>query len=104
MQDIIDALKEEKQKNSDFKNDQQGGGGGGGAGNKPPLVPPLAQLKLLRAMQIVINSQTAAVDKGIAAAPDDGTRARLQEQAATLGKKQDEIKGIATKMIQELQH
>jgi hypothetical protein len=101
MQDIIDALKEEKQKNSDFKNDQDGGGGG--SGKKPPLVPPLAQLKLLRAMQVVINGQTTSVDKSIVAAPDDGTKAELQNEATALGKKQGEIKGIATKMIKDLQ-
>ncbi len=102
LQDIIDALKEEKAKQSDFKKDQPPGGGGGGGGQKPPLVPPLAQLKLLRAMQVVINGQTASVAKNIDNAPDDGTRTQLQSEASRLGKQQGEIKNIATDIIKKL--
>ncbi len=100
MQDIIDALKEEQQKKSDFQNP---GGGGGGGGGTPPLVPPLAQLKLLRSMQIVINAQTSDVGKNMSVAPDDAARAELAGQAADLGKKQGEIKEIADKLVKDLQ-
>ncbi|HUO10653.1 MAG TPA: hypothetical protein VM008_20295 [Phycisphaerae bacterium] len=106
IQDIIDSLKEEQKRQSEFKKENGGGagkGGGGGSGGKPPLVPPLAQLKLLKAMQMVVNAQTADLAKGIAAAPDDATKARLQGEARKLGQAQGEIKDIAHKIIQDMQ-
>jgi hypothetical protein len=91
---VIDALKEEQKRNSDFQSPQGGGGGGGG---KPPLVPPLAQLKLLKAMQSVINTETTAIGKGLstAAGPDKN---QMLDEAARLGQKQGEIKEIADKL------
>jgi hypothetical protein len=102
MEDIIQALTEEKNKPKEG-GESPPGGGPSGPGKPPPLVPPLAQLKLLRAMQVVINNQTANVANGIATAPDNGTKTELQDQAASLGQKQGEIKRIAIKMIQDLQ-
>ncbi len=99
LQDIIDALKEEQKRQSDFQNQQAGGGGGGGG--KQPLVPPLAQLKLLKAMQLVINSQTTDVSKSIDAATDSA-KTDLQQQAASLGQKQGEIKDIANKIMEQM--
>jgi len=97
--DIIEALKEEKQREAQFQSPQGGGGGG-----KPPLVPPLAQLKLLKAMQLVINAQTVSVNKDIDAAKDAAEKQELQDQAAKLGKKQGEIKDIASKLLESLKH
>jgi hypothetical protein len=96
--DIIDALKDEQKRNSDFKNPAGGGGGGG----KPPLVPPLAQLKLLKAMQLVVNTQTTDVDQQIQSAPA-AEKTDLEHQAATLSKRQGEIRKIANKLAEQLQ-
>ncbi len=98
--DIINALKEEKEKSSEFA--KGGGGGGGGGGGKPPLVPPVAQLKLLKAMQLIVNTQTATVDKAAATAPTDAEKAEAQNQAAKLGKVQGEIKGLANKVMEKM--
>lgn len=96
--DIIDALKDEQKRNSDFKNPAGGGGGGG----KPPLVPPLAQLKLLKAMQLVVNTQTTDVDKQLQTAPA-AEKTYLEQQSATLSKRQGEIRKIANKLAEQLQ-
>ncbi|HVS71851.1 MAG TPA: hypothetical protein VHQ47_11405 [Phycisphaerae bacterium] len=95
--DIIDALKDEQRRQSQFKS-----GGGGGGGGKPPLVPPLAQLKLLKAMQLVVNTQTTQVDNDLHAATP-AEKSDLQQQAATLSRQQGEIQKIADKLAQQLQ-
>src|SRR5207249_1913794 len=46
--DLIEALRKER-----AAKPKQGGGGGGGG--KQPLVPPLAELKMLRIMQRDVN-------------------------------------------------
>ncbi len=102
IQDIIDALKEEQKRQSDFQNDS-GGGGGGGGGGKQPLVPPLAQLKLLKSMQMLVNAKTVDIDRNIANASDDPTKAHLQDQSKKLGQQQGEIKDIANKIIEQMQ-
>ena len=57
LESLIEAL-EQLQK--------QGGGGGeggGGEGGKPPLLPPSAELKLLKGLQIRVNNLTTAFDE-----------------------------------------
>lgn len=96
IQMIIDALKEE-QKNSEF-----GGGGGGGGGGQPPLVPPAQQLKLLKAMQTVVNIQTKSVDQSLKTATTDADRNDYQNQAKDLGGKQEQIQTIADKLVKQV--
>ena len=55
LQSLIDAL-DEAQREEEFRTpegrpQEQGGGGGGGGQQEPPLVPPLAELKVLRRLQ-----------------------------------------------------
>ena len=45
------------------------GGGGGGSGSKPPLVPSLAQMKMLRIMQRDVNSRVKKLDKSASQEP-----------------------------------
>jgi hypothetical protein len=45
----------------DRREKKKGGGGGGGGGGKSPLVPPVAELKMLVAMQRQINSRTTVL-------------------------------------------
>ncbi len=98
LQLIIDALKEEQKRNSDFQKPSGGGGGGG----KQPLVPPLAQLKMLKAMQVVVNGQTSAVNTGLSTAASDADKNEYQTEAQKLGQKQGEIRGIADKLTKQL--
>jgi hypothetical protein len=54
---MIEALKKARQDN---KKQQQGGGGGGGGGGQQnqPLLEELAELKMIRNMQLRVNRQT----------------------------------------------
>lgn len=61
---IVDALKDAQQ-DKDFKEANEGGGGGSGGGGQPQgLLPPIAQLKLLRGMQSEAAIRTRAAADG----------------------------------------
>lgn len=67
LQSILAALEEaQKKKTDDFKEDEGGEeGGGGGPGGKQPLIPPIAELKLLRAMQAEAAERTRALEDAV---------------------------------------
>lgn len=58
---LLDALKKEMSKKK--KKAGGGGGGGGGGGKKEPLVPPTAELKMLKFKEIGIENLTVIADK-----------------------------------------
>jgi hypothetical protein len=62
LQSIVQALDESAPKDSDFRDPQQGGGGGQQGGGQAPLVPPVAEIKLLKAMQEEIVDLTRELD------------------------------------------
>ena len=74
LNDLIEALRKERTK------PRQGGGGGGGGGGKQPLVPPLAELKMLQLMQRNVNTQTKKVDDEIAKARTEGKDATKDQR------------------------
>ena len=94
---IIDSLREEQEK-SEFNN----GGGGGGGGGQRPLVPPEMQLRMLKAMQVVVNGQTKTIDDGLKAAKTDAEKDDEQTEAQHLGEKQGQIRDIADHLMQSL--
>ncbi|MDH3582780.1 MAG: hypothetical protein OER86_01040 [Phycisphaerae bacterium] len=73
-----------------------GGGGGGGGGGKPPLIPPLAELKLLRARQTQIYDTTKMADKIKA---DDADRATIVED---LGTQQKQLGVTGDQLVESL--
>ncbi len=86
-----------------FEKDDQGGegqqpGGGQGEGEEPPLVPDLAQIKLLREVMIVLRQQTEAVDSAGEALTPEQRDARL----ADLAQQQRELKGLGEQLIEKL--
>lgn len=62
LQSLVLALSQDKPKDEFREDDGGGGGGGSGSGAKPPLIPPLAELKLLRAMQAEAGELTRSAD------------------------------------------
>jgi len=78
---LVDALTEaENEQKFRNQNGSDGGGGGGGGGSgKQPLVPNIAQLRLLRAMQLEAIELTRAVEEKKAPVED---AARLQDELA----------------------
>ncbi len=83
---LVDALNQaEDEQKFRNQNGSDGGGGAGGSGGKQPLVPNIAQLKLLRAMQIEAMELTRAAEEKKASVEE---AALLQDQ---LAKKADEL-------------
>lgn len=83
---LIEALADGKKDDRNFREREQEQGGGGGSGEQP-LVPPAAELKLLRLMQIEAAERT----RDIAEHPDANPAAvaavtRLQRDLATQAK------------------
>jgi hypothetical protein len=83
---LVRALSEEK-KPDDFKDEQGGGGAGQGGGQqKPPLIPPIAELKLLREMQAeAMDATRAAAEAGLPES-DVAAAAALQRSLADLAR------------------
>ncbi|MCX5662543.1 MAG: hypothetical protein NTW19_22910 [Planctomycetota bacterium] len=79
------------------------GGGGGGGGGAEPLIPPLAELKLLQGMQQDVLSRTRELDKPIAqtpVAPDAATPAEAREkQVIELSTQQRELSSLGERLI-----
>lgn len=86
LQSLISALDKAKD-DKPFREREQAGGGGGGGSGPQPLVPPAAEIKLLRLMQQEIVDLTRAAAESPApdaAIVDDVTK--LQRDLATHGK------------------
>ncbi|MFN0133088.1 MAG: hypothetical protein ACKVW3_11265 [Phycisphaerales bacterium] len=91
---LIQALDEQAEDEDEFQEDSGGGeagGGGGQGGQQPPLIPPLAELRLLRALQQEAADLTHRLD-GPEATPEElkavGEYQRsLAKRAEELGKK-----------------
>lgn len=95
LQGLVTALAEDK-KPDDFREDQQGGGGGSQGGNaKQPLIAPIAELKLLRAMQAEAMELTRELENatGEDLAPATRLQQSLSEHAEALLKKLTEQNG-----------
>ena len=93
LKDLIDALEQMQ---------RSGGGGGGGSGQagKAPLLPPSAELKLLRAMQIRVNDLTTAFNE-IRGDGDALDPALLGEVRKVAGR-QDGVAGLARDIIERV--
>ncbi|MEX2220104.1 MAG: hypothetical protein WD749_15245 [Phycisphaerales bacterium] len=85
---LIKALDEQLQRDDEFRDDAGGGGGGGGGGEgeRPPMLPPLAELRLLREMQAEAATVTRSIDEAKEPAPEEmGSLGELQRNLATRG-------------------
>jgi hypothetical protein len=88
---LIEALKPEKP-GEEFAEDQ--GGGGGGGGGKPPLIPPVAELKLLRTRQTQLHDMTRVVD--------GATDASGKSALPTISRQQKDLADVGAELIQKL--
>lgn len=66
---LVEALSEKSFNDDEFREEEDGGDGGGGAGDQGgnqgqprPLIPPLAELRLLRGMQMEAAEVTRSLD------------------------------------------
>src|SRR5262249_56871319 len=58
LQGLLDAVNDLDKKKDEFREEDQSGGGGGGGGGQQPLLPPIAELKLLRCLQPAAPDRT----------------------------------------------
>ena len=79
LDEMIKALQQEAQR----RKKKGGGGGGGGGGGKAPLVPPVAELKMLRTLQLQINNRTllVAAQKAAKSLPEDLVKSQHEKLA-----------------------
>jgi hypothetical protein len=95
---------EDAQRKDDFEDKNPGGGGEGGGGKKP-LIPPIAELRLLRQMQKSIIRQTQAVQASVEAARAKNDAAGLEShksRALELSIQQRELSGIGEELINRM--
>jgi DNA repair exonuclease SbcCD ATPase subunit len=86
LQEMIDAVGDEIKRRS--RGGGGGGGGGGeGGGGQTPLIPPAAELKMLRRLQLQVNSQTTRLD----AMRDEMTEEQVAERAKTIAERQKQV-------------
>ena len=91
--ELIEALKRAQ------KQGGGGGGGGGGSGKEPPLIPGIAELKLLRSAQMRVNRRTIAFDK---ARPKGELDAIMRKEVKNISSMQEEIAEMAREIAEQL--
>lgn len=99
LSDLVEALEEEKNKDKKKKEDEQqsgGGGGGGGGEGEAKLIPPMAELKMLRIMQTEILQATEKVARDAEEAKT--VTAEIEAEARRIGRDQQNVK----KLMEEL--
>jgi len=97
---LIDALKREQ---SRMREGGDGGGGGGGGGGKPMLVPPSAQLKLLKARELEIHNDTKRLDLRRQLRPDGKLNALQKRRVERLAGEQAELSTLTLDLAEALE-
>ncbi|MGI9014552.1 MAG: hypothetical protein ACR2GY_09935 [Phycisphaerales bacterium] len=99
---LAQALEQEMQEPDPFEEGNQesndGGGGGNGQDQQQPLVPPIAELRLLRGLQEGVYEDTRDVDDR-SDLDDAARRQRLRE----LGRQQNDLLDLGQQMLEALQ-
>lgn len=94
---LVDAMEQAQRDEEDFRRNEGGGGGGGGGqqGGDPPLIPDLAELRLLRQMQADLAQRTREADE----TPEQVEPARVQQ----LGDEQANLADLGKDLVERLQ-
>ena len=100
---LIESLEDSPPPDDPFGQQQAGGGGApgeGAEGGPQPLIPPIAELKMLKSMQKQILEATMRIDMGrLDGEPTEGIDARL----ADLSDMQADLHGVATALITSME-
>ena len=97
---LAQALKD-AEKNDPFADEKESPSGGGeGGGGQAPLVPPVAELKLLRELQTVIHEQTRTLSQQ---KPTPKTEARIRREMQELAGQQNELSDLGVRLIEKMQ-
>jgi hypothetical protein len=94
---LMQALDDAAQEDDEFRDEQQdeSGGGGGGQSGEQPLIPPFAELKLLRGMQQEAMEVTRAID--------EARESAAPEELAAIAEFQRSLHQRADELVQKLQ-
>ncbi|MGB0767160.1 MAG: hypothetical protein ACPGYV_05580, partial [Phycisphaeraceae bacterium] len=100
MGDALDDTADQDKFEKDESNREEPDGGPSqpGEAQEPPLVPDLAQIKLLREVMIVLRNQTAS----LAEVGDGVEPGELQQRLDDLADQQRELKGLGESLIEKL--
>lgn len=101
LRQLADALKEPPKQLEEFSKGEGGGGEGGEGGEPgdPPLIPPLAELRLLRDVQQSLYEETRAFDDAKGAL---SSQAQVREETVELSGRQRELAALGDKLIEQL--
>ena len=94
---LIAALEESMVPPDEFAQDQENQSGGSGSQAPKPLIPPVAELKLLQGMQEQVYTQTRELDSR-----DDLDEARQRSRLRDLGQQQRDLLDIGQQMLEQL--
>ncbi|MFA9476859.1 hypothetical protein ACERK3_01000 [Phycisphaerales bacterium AB-hyl4] len=93
---MLAAVLEDDEQDADFAGEMAGGDGGGGG--ETPIVPPAAELKMLREMQQVVYDRTReASDQGQARGPD-----AVADRLRDLSSEQRELSAVGERLIEQM--
>ena len=94
---LVEAMEETRRDDEDFRRNENaaGGGGGGGQQGEQPLIPDLAELRLLRQMQADLADRTRRVDESA-----EQTRAESVEE---LGSEQADLADLGRALVERLE-
>jgi len=99
LREMIESIREELSDRRNKADAGEGAGGGGGGGGDAPLVPPVAELKMLRRLQMRIAEQTETLNAKIDALPAD----QASETHARLAKRQQQLQEMASALAERLE-
>ncbi|MDZ4830405.1 MAG: hypothetical protein SGJ09_09445 [Phycisphaerae bacterium] len=91
---LVDSLSPSPPDDNPFQENPPPGGnqGGGGGGNQQSKLPPVAELKLLRGLQVQLFERTKRLDA-------DGASAGAAAELASLARLQERLMGLLEKLI-----
>ncbi|HTL52785.1 MAG TPA: hypothetical protein VL860_09445 [Planctomycetota bacterium] len=98
LRQLDEALKKEQQKP---KKKQGGGGGGGGGGGKQPVVPPLAEIKLLKIMENDLRAKTQKLHNELSTKDPKSLSTDEVKRIQRLAREQGRIKTKTTDLIEK---
>ena len=94
---LVEAMEETSRDDEDFRRNESAGGGGGGGGQQgdQPLIPDLAELRLLRQMQADLADRTRRLDESAEQSP--------VEAVEELGGEQADLAGLGQELVRKLE-
>jgi hypothetical protein len=98
LEELINAVRDELSKGPGRA---QGGGGQGQGGNKkPPLIPPIAELRMLRLKQVRILSETRQLEAQVK--ENGGAGEDAKAKASVLSREQGRVKKLTTEIKKKM--